>query len=241
MAERNRSPTRHSRHRAPENGASKREREGAPSRRRRISYTSSGPRPRSDARAVPRGRRPSHPSTAMPRAPARPRRPARPRSPGLNRASSSGSSSARTRLRGMLTSAFDSSSTNGSAARARDTSGARARRQSSSGRTMSPFRGCIAAEPARARAAQQPQQKRLGLVVARVAERDDVGAGNASARARRNAWRAARAGVLDRAPLAARARRDIAAVRRAAARRAIRRERRDRTARRRPPRRAADG
>ena len=41
---------------------------------------------------------------------------------------------------------------------------------------MCPFAGCMAAETARAGAAHQPQQERLRLIVARVAERDDVGA-----------------------------------------------------------------
>ena len=56
-------------------------------------------------------------------------------------------------------------------------------------------------QTARAGAAQQPEQKRFGLIVARVAERHEVCVGSARARSK-NPWRAVRAGVLDRPPLA---------------------------------------
>ena len=80
-----------------------------------------------------------------------------------------------------------------------------ARRQSSSGRMTAPRRGCIAARPRGAGAAQQAQQERLGLIVPRVAERDDVGAEvHARALEERVARRAR--GVLERPPLAPRAR-----------------------------------
>ena len=81
------------------------------------------------------------------RARRRPRRPATSTIAGLNRASSSGSSSARTRLRGMLTSALVSSSTNAQSpaleTRAQlDRGGNRA----ADGRSRR-CRGCIAARP----------------------------------------------------------------------------------------------
>ena len=198
------------------------------------------PGPRPDARAVPRRRRPSRPSTATPRAPDRPRRPARRRSDGLNRASSSGSSSARTRLRGMLTSSFDSSSTNGSPrvgeVRARSRAPAVEQRTDDRAATRMHRR-----EAARARAAQQTEQERLGLIVARVAERDDVGAESGTRARSKNAWRAVARRVLDRAALAPRARRRRPRDRRSSGTPSDRRQVGDRTARRRPPRRAADG
>ncbi len=61
-------------------------------------------------------------------------------------------------------------------------------------------------EAARAGAAKEPQQERLGLIVARVPERDDVGAEPATRARSKNAWRAARAAAsIDRRSRRARA------------------------------------
>ena len=156
---------------------------------------------------------------------------------GLKRAVSSGSSSARTRLRGMQTSALVSSSTNvmrRSPSHARSSSRRHAEQRPDDVALARIHRG----EPARAGAAHQPQQKRLGLIVARVAERDDVGAEMLRARARRT-----RGAPCARHPRSSAARggraRPRPRVRRTAARRSPRR-RRPRTVRRSPPTREAD-
>ena len=207
MIERDRASAGRRRHRAPDDEAPQRERRGE-----RAPPVEFDELDRTSAIQKTRGPRfgwPRPPSSAIRRGRARPDRRARRRWPGLKRSSSSGMSSARTRLRGMPTSSFDSSSTYAAPRSARYARSS-ARRQSSSGRTIAPLRGCIAARPRDPAPRSEAQQKRLGLIVARVAERHDVGAElHARALEERVARRAR--GVLD--AIAARARAIAADVR----------------------------
>ena len=126
---------------------------------------------------------------------------------GLNRSSSNGSSSARTRLRGMLTSAFDSSSTYG-----RLTFGEkRSKLLATAGQQRTDHRPVARMhrrEASRSRAAEQTEQEGLGLIVARVAEGDDARIETDARPLEKTIARRAR-GILDRAVLAPRARRDV--------------------------------
>ena len=121
---------------------------------------------------------------------------------GLNRASSSGSSSARTRLRGMrdvgVGFVLDERERRARPSQARSSP----RRQSSSGRTMRPLRGCIAARPRGPAPRSRPQQQGFGLVVARVAERRRRRRRECCRARSKNAWRAVRAASSMRSLLA---------------------------------------
>src|SRR2546421_365306 len=68
-----------------------------------------------------------------------------------------------------------------------------------------------AGQPARSGTAKETEQKRLGLIVTRMAERHQIGAGR-DARALEELVPRGAAGILDRAPLAARARGHIGAI-----------------------------